>query len=69
MLAQLWREGIEGAGQRLAKSDESSWEEKAQKVRLERTGRKEGEGKKESKPGWVEKVKQSDSVLEEKKRG
>lgn len=63
VVAQLWREGIKGAGQRLAKSEESSWEEKAQKVRLDRTVRKEGEGNKGSQPGWVEKVKERVTVF------
>lgn len=38
-------------------------------MREERTAREEGEGKKESKTGWVEEVEESDSVLQERKRG
>lgn len=69
--AQLWREGGDKRGwpEACQIGWESSWEEIAQKEREERTAREEGEGKKESKTGWVEEVEESDSVLQEKKEG
>lgn len=61
------REGIEGTGQRLAKSDK-----KAVGRREERTARGEGKGKKESKPGWVveieERVTESRACYRKKKK-
>lgn len=68
MGAQLWREGIEGAGRRLAKSDERAvGEEIAQTVREERTARGRREERERARVGGGGR-RESDSVLQEKKQ-